>query len=127
MFGFWRKKTETVKVVKSTVTGVLDTKGSPLQEALQSEIATILMTCPSIERAYLAMLRVEGQQDEAVMVGLCSSQPNDLDITKRITQVCASHKTHGIVRVAFLNAENEENLSRGVKPFYSRAGSNTAG
>jgi len=129
MFGFWRKKetprVKTVKVplVQTKFTATVDTKGGPLQDALQREIATILRAYPAVQRGYLALLRVEGQTDEGVMVALGSTEGEDQSLILKISEACAPHGLRGPVRVLFLSEENEQNLSVGLKPFYSRGDS----
>jgi len=94
-----------------------------VEDTLKRDLILEFATRPDIRRAYLARVAFEGQSEPAMALCIVSRRPNDQAVVGRVGEIARRRFTKdAVLDVLFVTAEQDAELSRVCRAFYSAAG-----
>jgi hypothetical protein len=76
---------------------------------------------PDIQRAYLAKVGFQPQNETSVALCLVSTRPDDQSVVMRVGEIFKRRFAQEVARdILFLTAEQEADIARVCSPFYNR-------
>jgi SseB protein C-terminal domain len=92
------------------------------EDLLKRDLIFEFATRPDIQRAYLAKVGFQPQNETSVALCVVSTRPDDRSVVMRVGEILRRRFAQEIVLdVLFLTAEQEADIARVCSPFYSRA------
>lgn len=92
------------------------------EDPLKRELILEFATRPDIQRAYLAKVAFQPQDETSVAVCVVSSRPDDRSLVMRVGEIFRRRfGADAALDLLFLTAEQEVDLARVCSPFYRRA------
>jgi hypothetical protein len=98
----------------------LGERSGAAEDTLKRELILEFATRPVIQRAYLARVGF-GEAGEAVALCVLSDRGEDRSLVVRVGELARRRRAaDAVLDVVFLSAEQDTELSRVCRPFYSR-------
>lgn len=92
------------------------------EDLLKRELILEFVTRPDIQRAYLAKVGFQPQNETAVALCVVSTRPDDRSIVMRVSEIFRRRFAHeDALDILFLTADQEADIARVCSPFYRRA------
>lgn len=93
------------------------------EDTLKRELMLEFIARPDIQRAYLAQIAFQPENERTVALCVVSSRPDDRTLILRVGEICRRRfGKDAALEVVFLTAEQETELARVCQPFYRRPG-----
>jgi len=98
----------------------LGEQSGSVEDTLKRDLILEFATRPDVQRAYLARVGVQSQSEAAVALCILSRRPNDQAIVTRVGEISRRRfAKDAVLDVLFLTAEQDIELARICRPFYS--------
>lgn len=92
------------------------------EDLLKRDLILEFVTRPDIQRAYLAKVGFQPQNETSVALCVVSSRPDDRSLVMRVGEIFRRRSAaDAALDVLFLTAEQEADIARVCSPFYRRA------
>jgi hypothetical protein len=92
------------------------------EDLLKRDLILEFATRPDIQRAYLAKVSFQPQNEMSVALCVVSTRPDDRSIVMRVGEIFRRRFVQDIaLDVLFLTTEQEADIARVCSPFYNRA------
>jgi hypothetical protein len=89
---------------------------------LKRDLILEFVTRPDIQRAYLAKVGFQPQNETAVALCVVSTRPEDRSLVMRVGEIFRRRFAREVaLEILFLTNEQEADIARVCSPFYSRA------
>jgi hypothetical protein len=96
----------------------LGEQSGSVEDTLKRALILEFATRPDIQRAYLATVAFQSQNDPAVALCIVSRRPDDRSLVTRVGEIARRQSREAALDVLFLTAEQESDVERVCKPFY---------
>src|SRR5215208_2234017 len=101
----------------------LGEQSGSVEDPLKRDLILEFATRPDTRRAYLATVKFEAQTEATAALCLVSSRPDDKSVVMRIGEICRRRFAKDVaLDIVFLTAEQELEVARVCRPFYSAPG-----
>jgi len=101
----------------------LGEQSGSVEDTLKRDLIMEFATRPYIRRAYFANVSFESQTDASVALCIVSTRPDDRSLVVRVGEICRRRFEKDVaLDVLFLSAEQDADVARVCRPFYSSAG-----
>jgi hypothetical protein len=92
------------------------------EDLLKRDLILEFATRPDIQRAYLAKVGFQAQNEASVALCVVSSRPDDRSLVMRVGEILRRRiSMDAALDILFLTAEQEIEIARVCSPFYRRA------
>jgi hypothetical protein len=99
----------------------LGEQSGPVEDTLKRELLLEFVTRPDIQRAYLARVAFQSQNEPAVALCVVSKRPDDRSLVLRVGEIFRRRfGKEAALDILFLSAEQEAEVAKVCVPFYGR-------
>ena len=100
----------------------LGEQSGSVEDLLKRDLILEFATRPDIQRAYLAKVGFQPQNETSVALCVVSTRPEDRSLIMRVGEIFRRRFAQEVAPdILFLTADQEADIARVCAPFYSRA------